>query len=152
MRQQVQHVVVVGEPDQGRSQQRRDGEVERNRGLPPEQRLRGRLVLDGDLGPRDRGRVRDVHQRFAVGGRRKAHPQAVVPAGEGRDGGSQRGGVEVAAQPYADGQPVGGGAGSELFQEPHALLRERGPHRGVLGQARDRERSTGVLIGLRRAR
>jgi hypothetical protein len=121
-----QQVVVGGEAQQVVPEQRAAGQVERlpgeflrggERGRQPAVDLHGgqldRLRFEDHLG--DLGAVQAQHR-----------VQHLVPLDDAGEGGGQGGRVERPGQPQADGLAVERGLRVDLFQQPQALLTERG--------------------------
>jgi hypothetical protein len=146
-----QHMVVLGEAQQQRPQQRSARHVEGpgdlglhrtpGRRLPPGPGRPGQLPHlpgHGELPGR-----RDPYQRRPVVVRREGAAERLVP--DGHQPQRLRQGVrpQRAAQPAGHGQHIGGGARGELFDEPQPLLGERQRY----GRTRRQRRDGGGPVG-----
>jgi hypothetical protein len=126
-----QDVVVGGQLDQQRTQQRTGGQVERLDRRLVHQPLRGRLVGGRHDPQRHLDLGLDDHGRPAVGVGREAGAQRLVPGDQPRQRRAQRVDVKRAADPQWHGDVVRRLAGRDLVHEPDPLLCVGQRHHGV---------------------
>ena len=125
---QQQRVILLGQPQQGRAQERSARQIEGPRrlllGQPPRLRLRIRQASQVHLGQRHDHRGRNHLKRPAVFGH-EGGAQGFVAVHDRLQGEAQRLRAELAPQEHARRDVVGGAARLELLEEPEPLLGER---------------------------
>jgi hypothetical protein len=124
------HVLLGGQAQQRRPQQRSPGQVERLEGHHVTQVGRLRLAQSrgqrGQIDDRQRSpgrRPNDLEGGLLRLGERR--PQSLVTPHQLVQAGTQNGHAEPASKPHGDGQVVGHGAGVEAVEKPEPLLAER---------------------------
>ena len=142
----MEDVVVCGQPDQPGPEQVRAVEVDRALRLlvdkPKRRPLRVRLA--GNVGPLDREREAvgdDLHRPTLL--ERKARAERLVPPHDLHEGALKRVRVKAPVEPDRPGEVVREVARRELVHEPELLLSERAaPDRTAVGAHHRRERET----------
>ena len=142
-----QKVVLVGEAQQPRAQQRAAGEVERPGRFVRGPRARPRVAFRRRNFPQILRRERegalpggdDFLKRLAVA-HREARAQRLVAAHEIRKGGGERRRLVLPAQTDRSRHMVGRAAGLQLLDKPNPALAERERQRPVAGDQSERAR------------